>query len=83
MPPAFESAIVNPLVVAIALTLVVDELTSVLVAAFKGQYTDAELHVVRPVTFISSAGRPFKRSKPVHFVALPGPFVDASFHRLV
>ena len=77
VPPTFELSIVGPLVIPVALPLIPDKLTRVLVAALEGQNTDTVLVVGGPLTNIQTPRCPLKDAKAIHFIRQPMPNVNA------
>ena len=77
VPPAFELAIVGPLVIPVTLPLIPDKLTRVLVTALERQDTDTVFVVGGPLANIETPRRPLKDPKAVHFIRQPMPNVNA------
>ena len=71
VPPALEFAIVGPLVIPVALSLVLHELPCVLISTFERQNADAIFIVSGPLTDVQTASRPLKDPEAIHFIRLP------------
>jgi hypothetical protein len=77
VPPTREHLIVYPSVLAIALSLIIYEFTTVLISTFESKNSYTMFEVISPSTDIELAISPLKSSLTVHFIGLPFTLINS------